>query len=205
MAEYPNVMDPKRYRDTYNVSRFTTGNYQSTQGVFAALNQYFSPSDLQSLQVEYALPRLGQPVTASYGNHSSDAKCIADRNNCGEGNLDVQYIMTMSPRSPTTYWYTDNYFDSWLLEIANTKKPPLVLSISYGSQEILVPTITLDAFNVQAIKLGSMGVTIVAASGDSGSNTGDIADRGPSACSYAPSFPGSNPYVISVGATQVSL
>ena len=50
------------------------------------------------------------------------------------------------------------------------KYPPLVHSISYGGDEgqFKGNPAYVNAFNVQAMKLGAMGGTIVVASGDSG-------------------------------------
>ncbi len=66
----------------------------------------------------------------------------------------------------------------------------------------------LDAFNTEALKASSMGVTIMASSGDEGvSNSMCDAPSGSSASSWAgngswtgygyfPNFPASSPYVV---------
>ena len=82
-------------------------------------------------------------------------------------------------------------------------KPPLVFSISYGMEERFVTSSERDAFNTQAMKLGAMGVTIVAASGDDGAITREVRIS-IAECKYAPLFPASSPYVVAVGATMVS-
>ena len=51
---------------------------------------------------------------------------------------------------------------------------------------------------IEAKKLLLKGVTIIAASGDSGASNA----RGDSTCGYNPIFPASSIYVTSVGATQ---
>jgi tripeptidyl-peptidase-1 len=56
---------------------------------------------------------------------------------------------------------------------------------------------------VQAIKLGVMGVTIVAASGDDGANSRNVRTNRGGTCGYVAIFPASSPYVTTVGATQV--
>jgi tripeptidyl-peptidase I len=191
---------PAKIKEYYNVTT-NRGSALSTQGVYGTISQYYSPSDLASFQVAFGLPN--QPTAASIGGFSSDAKCVASATNCAEANLDVQYIMATSPDSPTTYWYYNLMFSDWLVAVAKTKNPPLVLSISYGADEAYMSNSEMEAFNVQAIKLGMMGVTIVAASGDDGA-VSDIVRGGKIACGYSPLFPGSNPYVVSVGATAVS-
>lgn len=62
------------------------------------------------------------------------------------------------------YIDSDN-FSGWLLAVANLVNPPLVVSISYGASEASITASEFDAFNLQAIKLGLMGVTILASSG----------------------------------------
>ena len=51
------------------------------------------------------------------------------------------------------------------MAVANNRSPPSVISISYGASEGTVTASELNAFNTQAIKLGAMGITVLAASG----------------------------------------
>jgi tripeptidyl-peptidase I len=180
----------------------SVGTASSTQGVYASLSQYYSPSDLSRFQSAAELNQ--QSVSSVIGDHESDSACILKPAACSEANLDVQYIMAASPVSPTTYWYTDVLlYSEWLMLVANTAKPSLVYSISYGIEEIYVTLSERDAFNTQAIKLSAMGVTIVAASGDDGALSLKVRTGG--MCKYGPIFPASSPYVTAVGATMVSL
>ena len=131
----------------------------------------------------------------SIGGHSEDY-CTDDA--CGEGSLDIQYIMAIS-QSPTTYYYTDSDPMQFVIDLASTTSPPLVISISYVDYGL--PSLSVsNAFNVQALKLSAMGVTLVAASGDDGA-PGQIIDT--SHCSYNPDFMSTSPYVLSIGATKV--
>ena len=182
----------------YNLGT-STGSTSSTQGIYATIDQNFSPNDLSDFQLYYNLAV--QAISTAIGGHVSSQLCVTSPTSCMEANLDVQYIMATSTVSPTTFWYTDfSTFSSWLVEVADVINPPLVLSISYGIEERYVTSAELLAFNVQAIKLGAMGITIVVASGDSGavSRFYDV-----ETCVYEPSFPASSPYVTSVGATMV--
>jgi tripeptidyl-peptidase-1 len=151
-------------------------------------------------QNTYQLPF--KAVSKIIGGHSDDAQCVKDSNNCIEANLDLQYIISTSKVSPTTSWYSDSDFTEFLVEVANTAKPPLVISISYISDEWNLGTSYLNAFNTQAMKLGVRGVTILAGSGDDGANGSGVRAGQGGSCGYAPGFPASSPYVTSVGATQ---
>ena len=53
------------------------------------------------------------------------------------------------------------------------------------------------------MKLGLMGVTLLAAAGDDGAPGYDVRD-GDLTCGYHPIFPATSPYVTAVGATQVN-
>ena len=197
-----NYITPAILRAAYNVGS-KQGTASSTQCAYATIEQYYSPEDLLKFQSFFQLAQ--QPVANNIGGHSSDAVCSATPSSCAEANLDVQYLMAMSPVSPTTFWYSDynSGFSGWLVSIATMVAPPMVFSISYGIEETRITDSEFDAFEAQAVKLGVMGVTLVAASGDDGA----ISRRAritPSTCFYAPNFPASSPYVTAVGATSVS-
>ena len=79
-----------------------------------------------------------------------------------------------------------------------------VYSISYSSYEVELSQSYAISFNNEAIKLGSMGTTILAASGDDGV-AGFLARDNPSYCGYSPQFPSTSPYIVSVGGTNVCI
>lgn len=192
---------PPKLRNAYNMGT-SKGRASSTQGIFASLNEYYSPNDLSEFQTKFGIEL--QTVSTVIGGHESSFICAMLPSLCSEANLDIQYIMAASPVSPTTFLYTDSeYFSEWVVLAANTAKPALVYSISYGMDEIYVTAAERDAFETQAIKFGAMGVTLVAASGDDGAVSSKVRTGGK--CSYAPIFPASSPYVTAVGATMVSL
>jgi hypothetical protein len=141
---------PALLKKAYSIDS-TSLSVNATQGVFEAVGTEFSQTNLSYFLGNFSLPY--QKVTTIIGGHNvSSADCSTNINNCAEGNLDVQYMTAISP-SPTTYWYTDFLtFSDWLVTMANIKKPPLVVSVSYGIDEIFVSASEMDAFNIQAIK-----------------------------------------------------
>ena len=140
------------------------GNSASTQAVFATIGQYYSPADLRRFQELHSL--FPQKVAFEIGGQVSDSACISTPNKCAESNLDLQYLMGISQRSPTTIWYTNlNSFANWLITVADIPSPPKVISISYGANEDEISRSEFESFNSQAIRLAVMGVTIVVASG----------------------------------------
>ena len=122
-------------RNFYEVPAGMLGNPNVTQSVFETSGSYFSLSDWNKFQNAYGIPGRS-PI--SIGNHSSDAACVDNINNCGEGNLDVQYMSGLAPYATMTYWYVDNSTDpflQWITDVADTPHPPMVNSISYGMVE----------------------------------------------------------------------
>lgn len=193
-------IDPAIIKEYYKVSG--EGSSSVSHGVFESLNQVASPSDLQLFQEHFNLPN--QPIEKDVGQHVSDFACKFSSNLCAEANLDVQYMMAMSPNAPFTYWYDSDVntpFEDWITNVASDPSPPKVNSISYGAPETLMSESVMKAFNIEAMKLGVQGVTIFVSSGDDGVANNQARDNS-SACGYQPSFPAVSPYVTAVGATQ---
>jgi tripeptidyl-peptidase I len=123
---------------------------------------------------------------------------------CGEGNLDLQYLMAVSQTSPTVYWFvppTSNSYVSWLRSFTDKPNPPVVISISWSQDEYYLSSSYANQFNIEAMKLGLQGITLIASSGDDGV-AGNVARADPMLCRYNPQFPASSPYVTAVGGTM---
>lgn len=118
----------------------------------------------------------------------------------------VFVIRSTAQSVPTTYYYwgEDDFMLAWLLDVAEMLEPPLVFSISYGASESEFLPSYIESFNVEAMKLGVRGVTIMVSSGDDGA-PGSDARLNALGCGYAPDFPSVSPYITSVGGTMVRL
>ena len=195
-GDFLDLVTPRQIRAYYNMSFTKTGSAKSTQAVMGTLGFHFGPLDLKKFQTRL-IPVGIMPVAADVGGRANDSMCKMPWSYCIECNRDLQCIMGTSPNSPTTFWYTDDGFHGFLSEVANSANPPKVISISYGTFEPYVTASIHDSFTTWAIKLGTMGTTIVASAGDSGAVRY-------TACGYNPQFPSSSPYVTAVGATSVS-
>lgn len=187
-------------RSFYNITESTiSSNSENAQAVYADIDQSFSRSDLSVFQADFnVIP------TAVIGT-SNETACAFG--NCTEGNLDIQYITGIAANT-TTYFVNGPLYDvpdpilfvTWMVGLTTLPILPRVASISYGISETILSIDDLMVFDIEAIKLSVMGVTILAASGDDGAN--DPSARGdPSNCGYAPSFPSTSQYVLSIGAT----
>ena len=187
---------PANLREYYHLEE-VYGNELSTQSACGFNQDYYSPRSLAYFQKNMTNQPL-QPALLKGGFVSEDPNL-----DYGEGNLDIQYIMGVSPRSPTTYWHSPFGIFTWLVSISETINPPLVLSVSYGADESTTSKGTHDAVNILAMKLGLRGVSIFAASGDDGAHSYKANDN-PSGCGYDVIFPAGSPYFTAVGATAVS-
>lgn len=110
------------------------GSALASQSVFETQSEYFSPSDLLKFQNLYNITR----QTAIVENGYAATSC--GFTTCGEGNLDIQYIMGVSQHTTSTYWYVTNTTETdpfllYLIQLADKLKPPLVNSISWGGIE----------------------------------------------------------------------
>jgi tripeptidyl-peptidase I len=194
-SDPPGYLRPQEIRTFYNLSN-VYGSAESTQAAVAFGKNYFSPKSLANFQRYVSFQKL-QPALL-FGGFVSDNPL----DDSGEGNLDVQYLIGISPGSPTTFWYNNGGYGSFLNEVLNTPNPPLVLSLSYGLQESQTSAGTHRYVTTSAKKLGIIGVTLLVASGDDGA-VGTDARSSPPKCDYQPYFPAGNPYFTAVGATMV--
>jgi tripeptidyl-peptidase I len=193
---------PAQLLRRYNILD-NSGHPRATQGAFEAFGQKYCPTDLLLFQNLYDLPRTPINYTHVPATYTA-AECIAvEYSICIESNIDLMYLLAMAD-SPTIHYYSDfNTFAQWAQYAANLGVlPPLVISISYGTDEKRVSFGEYNLFETSTLKLGVMGVTILIASGDDGVHTGQTRVDA-SLCGYSPQYPTSCPYVISVGATQV--
>ena len=195
VSDPPGFLRPQEIRAFYNLTT-VYGSAQSTQAAVAFGKNYYSPQSLANFQKYISYQKL-QPALL-HGGYVSDSPLF----DSGEGNLDIQYLIGISPGSPTTFWHNDGGYNTFLNEVLNTPNPPLVLSLSYGLQESLTSDGTHRFVTTAAKKLGVIGVTLVVASGDDGA-VGTDARSSPPKCDYQPYFPAGNPYFTAVGATVV--
>jgi subtilase family serine protease len=199
MTSYSN---PSKIISHYNIDP-SLGNSHTSQAVFECLDVSLSPKDLTSFQNYFSLPV--QSLTSSVGGHVSNSACSASIENCAEPNLDIQYLMGIGQHVPTSSYYLETC--NWLTLVTNLlsmTNPPNVMSISYSSYESELTQGLVNSFNVAAMQLGVMGVTLLAASGNDGV-AGWKARTNSANCGYQPQFPASSAFVTAVGATQVSI
>ncbi|KAI1348881.1 peptidase S8/S53 domain-containing protein [Xylaria sp. FL0043] len=122
-----------------------------------------------------------------------------------EANLDTQYAAAITSEIPNVYYSTggDTYaifedLANYLLSLDPASQPN-VLSVSYGGEETLFGLSLAEATCNVFAELGSAGISIIFASGDSGVG-GSCNIDGQDA--YEPFFPAGCPWVTTVGGTS---
>ena len=119
--------------------------------------------------------------------------------------MDVELIMGVAPGVKTEFWYFNtgyfcNDLKTWTDAILITPESPLVYSVSYCAQTDIAELGCSDAI-VASIddnfsKIAAKGITILIASGDSGSGYTNLGGM------LMPGWPTSSPWVTSVGGTR---
>ena len=190
---------PELIRQYYNVT-VAQGDSSVQQCIYESLDDAMNPSDLTIFQQTFGL--LVQPIAKDIGGHISTTACNpAVYSDCTESNLDAQYIMGVAQNVPTTYWYTDDDWLTWITQAADSSTVYDVYSISYAQYEFTIAPSYGQSFDTEAIKLAAVGSTIFSSSGDDGV-IGFIGRGNPSFCGYYAQFPTTSPYVTSVGGTE---
>ena len=203
------LMNVACWNERYNMT--TNDASGQHQMVFGELNDgggYMAPDDLtffssrESIPLQtFECPNGGCSTTAckGYGPNLSPNGFL-----CVEGNLDAQFISGIGQNANNTfYWFKDGVhpFVEFLTHVSSMSSPPGVLSMSYGAYEREMHPATMDAFSIEAMKLGAQGVSFLVATGDDGV-AGYLARNDSTKCAYTVAFPASCPWVTSVGGTM---
>jgi len=98
--------------------------------------------------------------------------------------------------APIPFW---SDLMKWVKTLSSYDDIPWVHTISYGSQGDYPPVSYRERLDGELMKLGVRGLSIIFASGDSGA--GCLSQGSAASCKLAPSYPATNIYVTSVGAT----
>tara|TARA_B110000093_G_C12938847_1_gene397109 strand:+ start:64 stop:1794 length:1731 start_codon:yes stop_codon:yes gene_type:complete len=180
----------------------TPAGMKNIQSFAQFQGQYVEQSDLTSFCSKYLKNSTGSCNISKYIG-GTDGKTAGI-----ESSLDSQYIIATSMGAETyVYTYIGSDFCSDLLTwsqdvfAGGNGSHPNVISMSYGSQHL--PTYCegqgANRLSEDTMKMGAMGVSVMIASGDSGS--GQFSRQGWNWGYLASSFPSELPYVTSVGST----
>ena len=186
-----NCVNPTLINKVYNISDYNSSSPTNSQAVASFLKQFFSPRDLSEFQKNFSLPAKPIAKVLGYNNESNPGL---------EAQLDVEYISAagrnvdtwfISVPNPTASGKED--FLTWIVGQVNTTNSPWVHSVSYGDDESTVDPDYRQRIELELMKFGVSGRSVLVASGDSGVYC--------SGRRYIPSWPASSAYVTAVGGT----
>jgi len=181
---------PQTARILYNISEDFKITSNSSVNVAEFTTNSFSKSDMSQFVKGCALQQPNDIKTIGpYNPSNPDTECT----------LDIQWITAIAANANNFYLTSSE----WVLEMAQQlygmSDMPLVTSISWASDERSSVSYDKQA-DVEFMKLGTRGGTILSASGDGGAEgTGCNSDA-----VFNPGYPGTSPYGVSVGATMLT-
>lgn len=184
-------VNPSVIARLYNTSGYVAQHSDNSQAVASFLQQYYSPADLVLFQREYKL--LPNPVGNVVGYNDPSSPGI-------EANLDVQYVMGVGLNVSTWFVSTRELanggqedFLLWMVKQINITNSAWVHSVSYGDLEDTADILYMKRLNVEFMKFGVSGRTLLFASGDNGVDCPSLG------APFRPLWPASSPYVTAVG------
>jgi tripeptidyl-peptidase-1 len=194
-------VDPAVLASTYNIGGVSVDRSEKVrQAVAEFQGQLMSQTDLTNFFKQY--------VNSSQTGDDQVYKYVGNPKQTGEGIealLDIEYIMGVAVGVKTEFWeWKQNDFchdlNGWTTEILSEDDVPVVHSVSYGWQGAL-SQLGCQASDKSTVednfsKIAAKGISIILASGDSGSGYGGFPAK------MYPSWPASSPWVTAVGATR---
>jgi len=177
----------------------------------------FGLASVEDYQNALGLPK--NPITCIRGNAANDY-VLNDTDL--EANLDTEMLTGIAPNANTCFYLMDGWMYEFARQIFATPDAPLVVSMSYGWNEVdscdnisagvdFVGNCTfynipnsqdyVNLTNILFMKLGLLGHTLIAASGDGG--TAGTHGTLNNCETMGPIFPAASPYVLTVGATSI--
>ncbi|KAJ5486893.1 hypothetical protein N7530_001193 [Penicillium desertorum] len=215
------IITPQCLKDMYNVGDYQADDDSGNKVGFASyLEEYARYSDLELFEKNVAPFAEGQNFSViKYNGGLNDQHSSAGSS---EANLDLQYIVGVSSPVPVTEFSVggrgelvpdldqpdpnDNNNEPYLEFLQNVLKMeqkdlPQVISTSYGENEQSVPEKYARTVCNLFSQLGSRGVSVIFASGDSGVGAACQTNDGRNATRFPAQFPAACPWVTSVGAT----
>jgi subtilase family serine protease len=187
---------PDDFATIYDLKPLYSSGIDGTGQKIAVVGQTnIVPADIATFRSRSGLPANSPQLILVQG--STDPGVVP--NEVPEASLDIEWSGAVAPKATIIYVYSKNgAFDSLAYAIEQNFAP--VISISYGACESNFTA--NDALVGLAQQANTQGITIVAASGDSGAADCDSPKINPALKGLAVDFPASLPYVTGVGGTE---
>jgi kumamolisin len=151
---------------------------------------------------KYFKQQKANPKVSAVSVHGATNHPTGDPNGPdGEVELDIEVAGSIASSANIVVYFAHNtdkgFLDAITAAIHDQKHRPSIVSISWGGPESSWTEQSMDAFNEVFKDAAMLGVTVLVASGDNGSNDGvnDGADH--------VDFPASSPFVLACGGTRL--
>ncbi len=119
----------------------------------------------------------------------------------GEVELDIEIAGSIAPKAKIGVYFAPNtdqgFLDALTQAVHDSNLKPSVISISWGGPESTWTAQSKNAFESVCQDAATMGITVLAASGDGGASDGE------SSGTLAVDFPASSPHVTGCGGTKL--
>jgi kumamolisin len=188
---------PVQVAEAYAFPSQATGTGQSI-GIIE-LGGGYNLSDLNSFFANLGLT--APKVTAVSVDGATNSPTGDPSGPDGEVELDIEVAGSVAPGAEIAVYFAPNtdqgFIDAVTTAVHDTTRKPSIISISWGGPENSWTAQAREALNSACQDAASMGVTVLAASGDDG------ADDGTSAPTV--DFPAASPYVMGCGGTKLKL
>jgi kumamolisin len=121
----------------------------------------------------------------------------------GEVELDIEVAGAIAPAAQIAAYFAPNtdqgFIDAVSTAVQDAKRKPTIVSISWGGPENSWTEQSRNAFNSACQDAATMGVTVLAASGDDGASDGSTKGT------ITVDFPASSPFVVGCGGTRLTI
>jgi kumamolisin len=158
----------------------------------------YKPADLTNY---FSSLGIKEPVVTSVSVDKGQNDPTNANSDDGEVLLDIEVVGAVAPGAKIVVYFAPNtsqgFQDALTTAIHDAANNPSVISISWGGAESTWSAQDMTAFDSAAQDAAALGVTVCAASGDSGSSDG-VSDG-----ANHVDFPASSPHVLGCGGTSL--
>jgi kumamolisin len=187
---------PRQIAELYN---FPTNTGQGQTIALIELGGGFQSADLKKYWKQIGIGNVAVTAVSVDGAQNSPS---GDPNSAdGEVVLDIEVAGGVAPGAKIAVYFATNtdhgFLDAINAAVHDQVRKPSVLSISWGGPESQWAPQAMNAFNAAFHDAALLGISVCCAAGDGGSSDGvsDGADH--------VDFPGSSPWVLSCGGTNL--
>lgn len=193
-------LTPDDFATVYDLHNLYNNGIDGTGQKIAVVGQTdIQLQDIRTFRQLSGLPASDPQVVLAAG--SKDPGIVSG--DLGEADLDIEWAGAIAPKATVVYVNSNNgVLDSLQYAIAHNLAP--VVSMSYGDCEANQTASDITTVAALAQQANAEGITIIAPAGDGGAADcdSDFFGRLHARLGLSVDFPGSIPYVTSVGGTQ---